>query len=176
MDNKENVIKRFQNKLNKKQKIIITVIFITAVFLLISKNPKETKTNEETKEELSTTENYVKKLETSLKEIICEITGERDIKIMITAQNSAEKVYATQTEKNGEKIGEEYVIIKNSSQSQNAVILKEIEPEIKGAVVVTGKADNFVIKEQIIEAVKTVLGINASKVSVVSKYSNKSNN
>ena len=171
MDNKEKLINSFKSMFKNKYNIIILAAFIGVLLIVFSDSKKENNdkiTSEDTS--LSDTELFVNSLEEKLNRIICSITGEDEVEIMITTVNSYEKVYAKETEENGDKKGEEYVIIKNSSQSQSAVMLKEIEPEIKGAVVVTDKADNGIIKEQIINAVKTVLGISSNKVSVVSRY------
>ena len=175
MDKLKEIKNILNEKLNKKQRIVILIALTALAFLILTKDNKNTEVtvnNEENIGNITETEKYIKNLEESLSDIICAITGEDSVKIMITAENSYEKVYAKETEENGEKKGEAYGIVKNSSQSQSALILKEIEPEIKGVAVVTNKAENFLIKEQIIEAVKTVLGISASKVSVVPLYSN----
>jgi stage III sporulation protein AG len=52
--------------------------------------------------------------------------------------------------------------------SNDVIILKEINPNIKGVIVVAEGADNGVVLETIYEAVKTVLGVSANKVQVFS--------
>ena len=160
-------------RLNSSQKIFLVTGFLGVLILLFAGNEskKEVTTDIKDTEDFSLSE-YVDELEASLSEIICAVTGESDVKIMITAETSAEKVYAKEVIKKGDETGEEYVIVKNSSQSQNALILKEIEPEIKGVVVVTKRGREPIIKEQIIDAIIKVLGIKTSQVSVVPFSSN----
>jgi len=175
MDSKNfsNYIKTSLSKLSLTQKILLVIGLSGVVILLFAgkESKNETEVNVKESEAISLNE-YVDDLEASLSEIICAVTGESDVKIMITAETSTEKVYAKEVFKKGDDTDEEYVIVKNSSQSQNALILKEIEPEIKGVVVVTKRGRDPIIKEQIIDAVIKVLGINTSQVSVIPFYSN----
>ena len=175
MDSKNimNYIKSSLNKLTSTQKTLLIIGILGVVILLFvgKENKEEEKTNVKASETFSLSE-YVDNLENSLSEIICAVTGEGNVKIMITAETSTEKVYAKEVLRKGEDTDEEYVIVKNSSQSQNALILKEIEPEIKGVVVVTKRGRDPIMKEQIIDAVIKVLGIKASQVSVVPFYPN----
>lgn len=175
MDSKNimNYIKSSLNKLTSTQKTLLIIGILGVVILLFTgkENKEEEKTNVKDSEAFSLSE-YVDNLENSLSEIICAVTGESNVKIMITAETSTEKVYAKEVLRKGEDTDEEYVIVKNSSQSQNALILKEIEPEIKGVVVVTKRGRDPIMKEQIIDAVIKVLGIKASQVSVVPFYPN----
>ncbi len=175
MDNKSfiNYIKSSLNKLTSTQKILLIIGVLGVLILLFAgkESKKEEKADVKDINNFTLSE-YIDNLENSLSEIICAITGESSVKIMITAETSNEKVYAKEVLKKGEDTDEEYVIVKNSSQSQSALILKEIEPEIKGVVVVTKRGRDPIVKEQIIDAVIKVLGIKTSQVSVVPFYPN----
>ena len=55
-----------------------------------------------------------------------------------------------------------------SGNGGNALIITELEPEIRGVMVVARGAEDYMVKLNIINAVKTVLNIPGEKIEVLS--------
>lgn len=110
------------------------------------------------------------RLEADLKRIVSAITGE-EAEVMITLENGGETVYAVdeRVSKNENSVEEEraYLIIKDSDGAQKGLAVNQIQPEIKGVVVVSKSSENALIREKLIDAVKTALGISSAKVCVI---------
>ena len=121
-------------------------------------------------------------LERKLENILSQIKGAGEVNVMITLQNTTEKVPAVNTTKNQENTSEKdsqggvretlkedtvYEIVTKENED-SFITLKEINPEVNGVIVVAQGADDAVVKEKLYEAVKTVLGISGSKVDVYS--------
>lgn len=166
--------------------IIVGLCGIVLIYLstLFSSDSKAEETTAEDTLYFSATE-YEEKLEARLSKIITAITGEENPEIMVTLESSNQYVYA-KDEKNSSSNSTEYeegsvkesqnsaddensyIILKDSNGSQYALKITEIQPEIKGVVVVSKYADDIIVQEKIINAMKTALNISSSKVCVVS--------
>ena len=130
------------------------------------------------------TVNYEAELEEKVKNVVCKITGERNVEVFITLESSEEIVYADKikssnnlTEDNqGEdktKLNEKqdkeqnYIIIEDSDGGQQALIVTTLSPTVRGVVVVSKYANDEAVSESIINAVTTALNISNRKVCVV---------
>lgn len=166
--------------------IIVGLCGIVLIYLstLFSSDNKAEETAAEDALYFSATE-YEEKLEARLSKIITAITGEEKPEIMVTLESSNQYVYAkdekssssnsTEYEEGSVKESQNsaddensYIILKDSNGSQYALKITEIQPEIKGVVVVSKYADDIIVQEKIINAMKTALNISSSKVCVVS--------
>lgn len=123
-------------------------------------------------------EEYIEILEKKTQKMILSISGAGKSKIMITAENSSEKEFATDDDisndyksNNSEKqqsseLKSEIVII-DSNSGKDALVTKTIEPQIRGVLVLCEGADIPKVKENVTEAVKTILGIPYNKICVI---------
>lgn len=115
---------------------------------------------------------YEEKLEKSLAEIVCAITGEEAPTVMVTLKKGEESVYAADEKNKSDVSGgtqeqeKAYVILKNSDGSQYALSVTEIQPEVKGVVIVSKSAEDPVIRERLVNAARTALGVSSSRVCV----------
>lgn len=184
---KEKLIKFF----NEKNKTIIVVIGILAIIFIFLSN-YFTNTNTPAQHEniidKNTSLEYSRQLEKDLSGIISGIEGAGECKVMVTLENGIETKYATQGKTNSELVTQEngnsstqtkqsgdtqteYIIIKNSDGTQQALQITEIEPTVKGVVVVCSGGENPTVQQRIISAVTTALNISSKKVCVT-KLSN----
>jgi stage III sporulation protein AG len=124
--------------------------------------------------------------ESRLKVLLSQMKGVGNVDVMITYTTSSENVPAYDIKKNQsgtqEKDSgggtrnisqEEYdstLAYEDSSDGgKKPVILKEIEPEVKGVLVVAAGADNAEVRERICGSVMVVLDVPAHKVQVVQR-------
>lgn len=168
-------------------KIIIVAGFVGIALILFSGFFTESNQNDEIKKNntqigyVSLTE-YENQLEQSLAEIICSIKDAGTTKVMITMDSTVEQVFAadknmSQNNSNNAKQSDTtnskditaestYITVELSDGTEQTVLVKEIQPKVRGVLVVCSGGDNSVVKEKVIDAVTKALDISSSKVSV----------
>ena len=122
-------------------------------------------------------------LEKSLEGIVSGIKGAGDCRVLITLESGAETVYATEERKNNEASEDKssgdimrkretndcekkFITVKDSSGTEHALAVTEIEPKVKGVVVICPGGDDAVVKKRIVEATTTALNISSARVCV----------
>lgn len=182
------MIKKYMANLNNRKFINkLLIVLIITIILLIGINSLTSKKEDIGKDMVYEDGSYNDKesymdystfLEGKLINILKKIKGVGEIDVMITLEDTSEKIPASNITKSSELTEEtdsEGGIRKVVREEENRqtlqignsiVVLKEIQANIKGVIVVAEGAENLVVLESIYEAVKTGLGINGNKVQV----------
>ena len=159
---------------NKKVSLIIIAGFAAILWIFVSElnfgNEKTKKA--EICNELSTSE-YCDYLEGKVAEIIESIDGAGNAKVMITLSETTEYIYATNdkdTRKNTDttddlKYENDYVIIEKDN-NDTGLLIKTIEPKVRGVAIVCDGGDNSKVQNEIYSAVSAVLNISSSRISI----------
>jgi len=166
----------FKNKKNTTIFVIgivgILLIGLSDIFFDGQNEEKNSSNNEITVAE------YINELEIKTEKIVSKIEGAGKSKIMITADTSRENEYAVNENKSQDISGQnaelnnqthiqnEIVIIEQNNED-SALVIKVIEPQIRGVLVLCEGADETKIKEQITDAIRTVLGVPYNKICVL---------
>lgn len=116
---------------------------------------------------------YCEYLESKVTQIVESIEGAGKARVMITISETTEYVYATNEKdvrKNTEKSNDinnqsDYVIIDKNS-NDGGLLLKTIEPKVRGVAVVCEGGNDTGVQEQIYSAVGAVLNISTSRISI----------
>lgn len=176
---------------NKKYINKLLIILIVGIMLLITssifKQDKEKETikkdnNIKEKKEENYMEDYAYELEKKLEKILGQIKGAGKVNVMVTLDETTEKIPAVNKTENQEKTNEEdsqggvreikredsNVQVVTKGNDGSILVLKEIKPKVKGVIIVAEGAYDIEVKEQLYEAVKTALGISGNKVEVYS--------
>ena len=172
------LIKNF--KLNKKGKVVL-ILFLCLVALVIYFIP-ENNGNKTKEENISNNIEAIETKEKQLEKVLSNIKGAGKVSVMITYKNGNEVVCATnietQTNTVTEKsenggIKESETVIENKSpvtidskNGENALVIVENEPEIKGVIVVAQGAEKVKVKMDLQKAVETVLQVSPSQVEI----------
>lgn len=171
---------------NPKFVRIIIVLGLVGIGLILLSGLLPDKTNDEDNQTNSqvayvSLAQYENNLEQSLADIISSIDGAGKTRVMLTMDSTVEQVYATDktmSQKDMVNSGEDtetnkdtsanstYITVELSDGTQQTVLLKEIQPRVRGALVVCNGGDNSVVKEKIVDAVTKALDISSSRVSV----------
>lgn len=129
----------------------------------------------------ASTDAFVQKTEERLAQIVGSIEGAGECRIMLTLENGVEYVYATEQKVNTNEVedtggnssklsqqnnSEESVIIVDTDEGRKGLLVTEIEPTVKGVVVVCSGGDQPLVQERIINAVTTALNISTKRVCV----------
>lgn len=173
------------NLLSKKNKnqIIVIIGLIGLVLICASSFFKKDAKKEEVLPQKQTMEKRQEKIQENLENIISSIEGAGKAKVLVTFENSAETVYATEERKNKEASEDKsegevtrkketddcekkYITIKDGEGTEHALAVTEIEPKVKGVVAICSGGDNPIIKNRIIEAITTALNITSKRVCV----------
>lgn len=191
MENLINKLKEYLKKSNNNEFIRnILIIFIIGIIVFLfadlmkdSRNKtvyiKENETEETSQNMLSDYSTY---LERKLEDILSQLKGVGEVKVMITLEETTEIVPAFNTTKNNETtketdsqggtreiVREDMTIQLVTGDEGSPIVLKEIKPTIKGVIVIAEGAEDLHVKEILYEAVKTALGIPGNRVEVYSR-------
>ena len=173
------------------------VVIVIGIILIIAGNTifggggkkqqqEETQPKTVVQEELIHTSSEIDETERKLKAILSQIQGAGKIDVMITYATTRENVPAYDIKKSQSKTvekdseggtrdisQEDYASSLAYKDSVNGgkepVILKELQPEIKGVLVVAEGADRVEVRERIMTSVMVLFDIPAHKVHVVQR-------
>ncbi len=174
---------------NKKYRLILVVIGLglMAVLFLSGFLPKNTSQTEpvQTAAVQQSAGDYAKELEGNLTEMLEKISGVGTVQVMVTIEKGVENIYATEQKtskqvtenrstdtdtKNQEndQVETSYILVKDADGSQRAVAVTQLQPIVKGVVVVCDGGSSIAVQQQVTDAVTTALDISSTKVCVVS--------
>lgn len=169
-----------QGERGKKAVIVLGIAGIGLIFLssVLPKRTSSTSYSGDIPMETVTADQYTARMEERLASVISQVDGAGSCRVMITLQTGTEYQYAREEEtqqhikqKEGETEEEwdtkyKYVFM-DAGNGQQALLLTEIQPEIKGVVVVCTGASNPVVQQRIVEVATTAMGVSSAKVCVV---------
>ncbi len=173
-----------QNNSEKIKKIVIIIGLCGIILIAISHFMDRPTKEKPIQLSEKSTEEYRTALENSLQKLVTEIKGSGKTKVLVTIESDAEKIYATEHKKNSENTEDRnegeikkkssndselhYITVKDSHGSEKALAITQLEPKIKGVVVVCEGGHNAAIQEKIISVVTTALNIPSNRVCVTS--------
>lgn len=158
--------------------LILAIVLLIVIIVFWSASSKTTSSTIVTSSKsygYTSTLEYCAELERKLQEVLSNVKGAGQVKVMITVDGSPELVYAKEEDA---KVSSNSAGTTTSSSSaspiivttggeSNALILTENLPEVKGVIVVSSGAKDVSIKMDILNAVSTLLNIDMDKVSVL---------
>lgn len=119
-------------------------------------------------------EDYRQQLEEDLSRVVGAITGESEPVVLVTLEDTGENVYATdqaRTVQEGAQPSSEeqstHTLVKDGDGAQHALPITQRQPEVQGAVVVSARAADPAVREQLTQAVCTALHVSSARVLVV---------
>lgn len=165
-------------KKDKKIAFMLLLAIVGVVLLICSEFMGKEKTEQIVNNTVDTRE-YAENIEKKLVEIISDIDGAGSVNVMVTVETGEENVYAKQVKSEEQSNNEksvaqyeyEYIVVKSGTSSENGMLLKVIEPNIRGVAIVCDGGDNASVRENIINTVSAVLNIKTNKISVCKKKS-----
>lgn len=185
------IIEKIKN-LKKDQLIIFVLIGVLLIVISIptEKKSKESNDGEQKSEVQNTSENieetmdYEEKMEKKLSETLSMVEGVGRVKVMVTLQNSSESVVekdipnTRNTTSEADSAGgtrtsmdvemtESTIYTTDSEGHQSPYVTKEIEPIVKGVVVVAEGGNNPVVVNAITESTEALFQIESHKIKVM---------
>ena len=164
----------------KKTQYLIMVIVIAMILLIYFSTfgSGNGSSNKDTGGETATMADSTAQMEEKLKGILAKVEGAGEVDVMIYYESTAEQVPAfsedttdtSSTNNGGEsstKSQKSDVAKVQGSSGSDALIIKEIAPEVRGVVVVAQGAGNISVRLNLLEAVTTLLDVPKEKVEVL---------
>ena len=119
------------------------------------------------------TEQYRKQLEDDLCEILSQLEGVSNVRVMVSVSGSGEYIYAEQNdiEQRTDSLSESLkrqgeIIIADRSGEKQPVLKKIKSPEIGGAAIVCTGASDPRVKERVVNTASAALGLSTGRISV----------
>ncbi len=160
---------------NKLIKIIVAVGLIAMVGIFLSesfstKNKQENQPQQQASESLH---EYEQQVEQRLSDILSSIDGIGRCEVMVTLDSSKESVYSSESESKNESDEKSssssekstYVIV--DDDGQKPVLEKEVEPRVRGVIVVCEGADDVYVRQAVVDSIRAGLGITSANISIV---------
>ena len=152
----------------KKYKLPLLVLAVGIALMLIPLRSTQTLKGEE--EQTSGTFSLAE-TQAQMENILSHIAGVGRVEVMLTLQGGTTLQLATDddySERETEKKRDSQVVkLNRGSGTQEVIITSEIYPTYQGAVVVCDGADNAGVCLAVTEAVETLTGLSADKITVV---------
>lgn len=188
--------KRIPSGILKKDRLVI--LLLCGVLLLIIALPMDTGTQNDTDEMTgkgtesvgTDSYSYARYLEKHLEEILSQVKGAGEVRVMITLTDSGERIVEKDTESTTETIKEEDSqggsrTTMNDSRSETSIynsgsgeglnsagepyVTKEKTPVVGGIIVIADGGDNGVVVQNITEAIQALFDIDTHKIKVMKR-------
>lgn len=187
------------NDKDKKRINLYIIIFLIGVLLLIvPKNFMRPNNNKMVDNKIiapntykaSNPQTYEEKLEKRLEKEFAKIDGVGKIEVIIMLKTSGEIVINKDVPNSNSETDEvdaqggkrlikqteqqeATVLINNSDGSTKPIILKELEPQISGVVIIAEGGDDIIVKNNLINGAKVLLDVPVHKIEVMKMVQNK---
>lgn len=161
-----------------KARTVLIVCGILGVLLLIIPEFIPEKTE---KVLVSTADDFVRQTEERLTELIGSIEGAGVCRVMVTLENGVEYVYATEQKSNSDREedvsgentrltqrddSESSAIIIDTDSGREGLLVTEIQPTVRGVVVVCEGGDDEEVRSRVSQAVTVALNISSKRVCI----------
>lgn len=132
----------------------------------------------------TTTDEYISILENRLKQVLMKVEDIGDVEVMITVKSSKESVIlkdensqeetteeedsAGGSRKSSSKTSQDETVLQQSQSGESSpYIVKELEPQIEGILVIAEGGNNEVVKSDVVSAVQVLFDVPAHKIKVM---------
>lgn len=116
-----------------------------------------------------TVQYYTEILEQRITDLCTSISGIQEATVLLTLESGSEYVYAQNTAASGQDTGAwDYVIIQQG-EGEEAVMVTEIYPKVRGVAVVCTGGDSSAVRQTITELLSASLGISSNRIRVAGR-------
>ena len=160
---------------------VIVALGLAGMGLILLSNFWPAKSGSQPKTAQLTAEEFTVQLEKKLTELVGSLEGAGESKVMVTLENGVEYVYATQDKVNTNEVqdtdgdsnkltqqndSEKEIIVVDTENGRQGLLVTEIQPTVKGVVIVCEGGDNAAVQQRITQAITTALNLSSSRVCV----------
>ncbi len=169
----------------KRSKWIVAIGLIGMLLIALSSLFDGNDNNEKTQFASATLSSYeyCEWLEEKIAHTVDEITGKRGAQVLVTLETGVEYVYATEQKKDNSNTGqsdggkfsesdstaETYITVTDADGNEEAVVLTELTPKIRGVSVVCDGGQKAEVVNAVVSALSTALNISSEDISVTGR-------
>lgn len=183
--NQEKLKELFRQKKTVRFIIVLGLIGILLIFLSEFMPKKQASNGKSDAAETSanvTISQYEEKMEQKVLNLVSSISGCGRASVVVTLETGVENVYAREekgtTDHTQDQQGEDVktqernntesklILIEGENGQKQALVETQRQPTVKGVVVVCEGGEDALVKERIVQAVTTALGVSSNKVCV----------
>ncbi len=161
-----------------KARTVLIVCGIVGVLLLIIPEFIPEKTENTV---VSTADDFIRQTEERLTALIGSIEGAGACQVMVTLENGVEYVYATEEKSNSDREedisggdtrltqrddSESAAIVIDTDNGREGLLVTEIQPTVRGVVVVCQGGDDEEVRNRVSQAVTVALNISSKRVCI----------
>ena len=170
-------IKEISRKI-KSPKVLVIAGLIGIVLIFLSSLGGGEKEKENRSAGQFSADSYRLSLQEEIKDMVTDITGSRRVNVVVTLESGIsysyadirEETSAAENKDNAEstdrQIKEGYITIKTADGGEEALLITEKMPEIRGVAIVCEGGDSEFIKEKITNSVTAALDITSKRVYI----------
>lgn len=158
--------------------VLAGVMLIFAGNFLTGGEKEKTKTDTGTDTKISSSNVSDSGLEEKMEEFFGGIEGVGKVKVMITYKSSSEKVVADETNEresknnDGNKVSTETSkevkkVIVNGGSGNQALVVKELSPEIEGIVIIAQGGGDVFVKDALLRAAQALTDVPSYKIEIL---------
>lgn len=175
---RDGILSKISDKLKKIKHldIILTVLFIAIILLIYFSSTglfsakSSDKTTTSTVATSSTIDDYISDLSTNLENLISNMSGVENAKVMLyydedIAYNIAYTL-ETKTTTSGEKIETKSPVLIDNGEGEKPIVLSKTLPSPKSIIVVASGAENTTVKLEILRLIQAMFEISSSKIEI----------
>lgn len=186
----------WMSKLKKPKKEQLVVLLLFGVLLVVIALPTTTGTMGADKKDAdisgtqgaagtdTATLTYEEQHEKRLSAILSQVAAAGRVEVMVTLESRGERIVEKDTPESRKSVeetdssggsrttdeqdwGEETVYYEDGSGGKSPYVVKELEPNIEGVLVLAEGGDSAVVKQELLEAVQALFPIEAHKVKIM---------
>lgn len=151
-------------ELFKKYRYAVMIVLLGVVLMCL---PSRRENTVEPVTESTKAEDVQTGLEESLSAILSQIKGAGKVEVLLTEAVGAETLYQSDSDTVTDSQRLDTVIISDGNRAQSGLIRQINPPSYQGAIVVCQGADSSAVKLAIVDAVSSVTGLGADRITVL---------
>ncbi len=159
-------------KILQKYRYLAVIIFVGLFLLVLPQGEKEKETAKE-----SFVEFELDRFEKRIEACLSECNGVGRCKVILSINSGPESVFEKDSKKSARE-NESGVMIESDSDikpsivsegsgRQSPLIVKELYPEFRGAVIICDGADRTDVQSSVISSVSALTGLGSNKISII---------
>ena len=155
----------------KKYKYAVLVLLLGVALMLLPFGKKEEAPEAEVQEDTLTDEAYAQALEQRLEDMLCQVSGAGQVRVMLTLQTGSRTEYQTDTQiSDSETQSQEErktVILSEGSAYDKAAVSAVQYPRFQGALILCQGADQSTVRLSLVNAVAALTGLSSGQITVI---------
>ena len=159
----------------KKYKYAVLILLLGIALMLLPFGKKEEAPEAEVQEDTLTDEAYAQALEQRLEDMLCQVSGAGQVRVMLTLQTGSRTEYQTDTQTSEDTGAEETrrseerktVILSEGSAYDKAAVSAVQYPRFQGALILCQGADQSTVRLSLVNAVAALTGLSSGQITVI---------